>query len=381
MDLSGGQFPVVGILGGGQLGRMFIQAAINYNTRIHVLDPDPEAPCAPFAHEFECGSITDYDTVLAFGRKADIITIEIENVNTAALRKLRDEGKQVFPQPELIETIQDKGLQKQFFAEHNIPTSEFILLDSGNDAASVEAGAFPAFLKLRKAGYDGRGVKFMAQAGPVEGFEAPCLLEKAVDIQVELSVIVASNGKEMKCFPAAEMLFHPEANLVEFLTAPSTLPADVLKKAEELAITIAKKLELTGILAVEMFLDKNGKLLVNELAPRPHNSGHHTIEGNVTSQYEQHLRAIMGWPLGDTSTVACAVMLNLLGEPGYSGPAFYEGLEEVLKIPGTHIHLYGKSVTKPLRKMGHLTVVNSDPKEALVIAERIKNLLKIKTKA
>lgn len=368
----------LGILGGGQLGRMLIQEAINYNLTTLVLDPDTDAPCKHLANYFECGSITDFDTVYNFGKKADIITIEIEKVNIEALEQLEKEGKQVFPQSRVIRLIQDKGVQKQFFKENNIPTAPFQLVNTKDDIRNSNF-TFPYILKQRRDGYDGKGVMRINNAAEIDqAFDAPCLIEELIDFEKEIAVIVARNSKgDMKTFPMVEMEFNAEANLVEFLISPSTYPEALQNKAEVIAKNIASSLNITGLLAVEMFVTRNGDLLVNELAPRPHNSGHHTIEGNYVSQFEQHLRAIFNLPLGDTRSVSNAVMINLLGEKNHDGVAKYNGLEKIMAIDGVYIHLYGKKYTKPFRKMGHITVVDQNRESAIQKADYIKNTLKV----
>ena len=369
----------VGILGGGQLGRMLIQNAINYNTNIKVLDPDKDAPCKHLCDTFVVGSLTDFDTVYKFGKQTDLITIEIEKVNIEALQQLEDEGVLVYPQPRIIRLIQDKGLQKEFFKQNDIPTSSFQLISSKDALKSADI-EFPYIQKLRKDGYDGRGVyKVKSKADLENAFDAPSIVEEWVDFEKEIAVIVARNEDgDVKTFPCVEMDFNSDANLVEFLISPSTLPVEVLKQADQLAIQIAEALKITGVLAVEMFLTKDGKILVNELAPRPHNSGHHTIEGNVTSQFEQHLRAIFNLPLGDTSAIGNAVMINLLGEQGFEGLAEYEGIEDILKQKGVYVHLYGKKFTKPFRKMGHVTIVDENREEAISKARSVQQTIKVK---
>lgn len=368
----------VGIVGGGQLGRMLIQSGIDFNISFSVLDPDPHAPCHQLA-SFTCGKLTDYQTVWDFGKDCDLITIEIENVNTQALRDLVKLGKKVFPQPDLIELIQDKRKQKQFFKDHKIPTAEFILTESKADVLKQEL-YLPAVNKLGREGYDGRGVQLLRSKEDLsKAFDAPGLLEKLVDFEKEISVIVSRNEKgEVAAFPAVEMVFHPEANLVEYLFSPAQLDEDIAKQATEIAERVIKSLGLVGVLAVEMFVTKEGKVLVNEVAPRPHNSGHQSIEANVTSQYEQHLRAILGLPPGDTSCTALSAMVNLLGEEGFTGMAKYEGLYEVLSLSGVHVHLYGKKQTKPFRKMGHVTLVDSNLESLKKKANFVKQTLKVK---
>lgn len=370
----------LGIVGGGQLGRMLIQSAIDYNIDIAILDADPNAPCSSLAKTFVQGKLTDYETLLNFGRQCDLITIEIENVNVDALYQLESEGKKVFPQPAVIELIQDKRKQKQFYKDHDIPTADFLLVENAKEVQK-HASFLPAFNKLGKEGYDGRGVQRIATVEDLDkAFDKPGLLEKLVDFEKELSVIVARNEKgEIKVFPPVELVFHPEANLVEYLFAPARITDDKANEATEIAKKVIEALDLVGLLAVEMFLDKTGQILVNEIAPRPHNSGHQTIEANVTSQYEQHLRAIFNMPLGDTSIVLPSAMVNLLGEPEYEGLARYEGLEKVMAVNGAHIHLYGKKITKPFRKMGHVTIVDSKEQRLLDKADFVKRTLKIKS--
>jgi 5-(carboxyamino)imidazole ribonucleotide synthase len=368
---------VLGVLGGGQLGRMLIQSGIDLNIRFSVLDPDPQAPCHSLA-DFHVGKLTDYDTVLAFGERCDIITIEIENVNTAALKELERRGKKVFPQPHIIELIQDKRTQKLFYRESGIPTAEFILTETRQDVIN-HASFLPAVNKLGKEGYDGRGVQIIRTSDDlVNAFDAPGLLEKLVDFEKEISVIVARNEKgEVKTFPVVEMVFHPVHNLVEYLFAPAQLKPGVEEKANAIAVRVIEEMKLVGLLAVEMFVTRDGAVLVNEVAPRPHNSGHQTIEANGTSQYEQHLRAVVGLPLGNTDIILPSAMVNLLGEPGYTGPARYEGLEACMRLPGVHVHLYGKKTTKPFRKMGHVTLVDPDMERLREKATFVKDTLKV----
>lgn len=368
----------LGILGGGQLGRMLIQEAINFNVTSLVLDPDADAPCKHIANYFENGSITDFDTVYNFGKKADIITIEIEKVNIDALEQLEKEGKHVYPQSRVIRLIQDKGVQKQFFKENDIPTAPFQLVNTTDDILNC-GFSFPYILKLRKDGYDGKGVMKINNLDDINNaFDGPCLVEELIDFEKEIAVIVARNAKgDMKTFPMVEMEFNPDANLVEFLIGPSTYPQEIQERAEKIAQNIASALNITGILAVEMFITKDGEILVNELAPRPHNSGHQTIEGNYVSQYEQHLRAIYNLPLGDTRCVTNAVMINLLGEKGHEGVAKYQHLDKIMAIDGVYVHLYGKKYTKPFRKMGHVTIIDNDRDKAIEKARYVQQTLKV----
>jgi 5-(carboxyamino)imidazole ribonucleotide synthase len=368
----------IGILGGGQLGRMLIQNAINLNLNISVLDPDKNAPCRHLVKKFTLGDLNDYDTVYDFGKDKDLITIEIENVNVEALKALEKEGKKVYPQPHIIELIQDKGLQKMFYQRNNIPSPDFFLVENKEQIAKY-ANFFPFFQKLRKGGYDGKGVVKLVNPHHLEkAFEEPSVIERLVDFDKELSVIVArSESGEVKCFPVVECEFNPEANLVEYLFSPANIKKSVEKEALKLAADIAEKLGIIGLLAVELFLTKDGKVLVNEIAPRTHNSGHHTIEGNITSQFEQQWRAILNLPLGDTAIIKAGVMVNLLGDFGHEGFAIYQGLEDVLKFSGVYVHLYGKATTKPFRKMGHATIVDDDILKAKQKAKMVKNTLKI----
>lgn len=373
------QQKTLGILGGGQLGRMVIQSAINYNIDIHILDPDANAPCKSICQKFVHGKLTDFDTVYSFGQECDIITIEIENVNTDALEKLASEGKEVYPQPSLIRLIQDKRVQKQFYQEKGIPTAAFILTENKEEVMR-NADFLPAVNKLGKEGYDGRGVQVLKTKEDLEkAFDSPGLLEKLIDFDKEISIIVAKNKKgEVVAYPSVECAFHPTANLVEFLFAPAEISPEVEAKAQEIALKVIHELDLVGILAVEMFVTKEGDILVNEIAPRPHNSGHHTIEANMTSQFEQHLRAVLDMPLGNTELRTPAAMVNLLGEDGFSGEAYVEGLDEAMAQKGVYVHLYGKKLTKPFRKMGHVTILDNDIETLKKRAMEIKSLIKIK---
>ena len=367
----------IGILGGGQLGRMLIQAGIDLNLKFNVLDPDANAPCLSLSN-FKQGKLTDYETVLQFGSSCDLLTIEIENVNTGALKELERQGKEVFPQTEIIELIQDKRKQKTFYRDNNIPTADFILVNNREEVRS-HSSFLPAVSKIGKEGYDGRGVQIINSINDLEkAFDAPGFLEKLIPFEKEIAVIVARNSLgEVKTFPAVEMVFHPEQNLVEYLYSPATISTYVSEKADSIAIKIIETLGMVGILAVEMFVTED-RILVNEIAPRPHNSGHQTIEGNITSQYDQHLRCILGLPLGDTDIKIPSAMINLLGEPGFNGPAQYEGLKLVLAMEGAHVHLYGKALTKPFRKMGHVTVVDHNRNRLIEKAKFVKHTLKVK---
>ncbi|MEQ8924961.1 MAG: 5-(carboxyamino)imidazole ribonucleotide synthase [Fulvivirga sp.] len=369
----------LGILGGGQLGRMLVQSALDFNIDIKILDPDENAPCKDIVGEFEIGKLTDFETVYNFGKDCDVVSIEIENVNTEALQKLADEGVKVFPQPRVINLIKDKRVQKEFYATNNIPTADFILVENKQDTVK-HASFLPAVNKLGKEGYDGRGVQMIRKVDDLEmAFDAPGLLEKLIDFETELSVIVArSEGGEITTFPAVEMIFHPVANMVEYLFSPANIGESIEKEAQRIAKEVIQKLGMVGLLAVEMFVTKDGQVLVNEVAPRPHNSGHQTIEANFTSQYEQHLRSIFNLPLGNTDNILPSAMVNLLGEEGYTGLALYEGLEQVMSKKGVHVHLYGKKLTKPFRKMGHVTLRGENISELKETVEYVKQTLKVK---
>jgi 5-(carboxyamino)imidazole ribonucleotide synthase len=375
----------VGILGGGQLGKMLCQEASKLGVRLNILEKDDTFPAAGVCPDFTYGDFKNYDDVLAFGRQMDIVTVEIEAVNTEALYQLEKEGKEVYPQPHLLDLIKDKGTQKAWYANHNLPTSPFELFDDAKavkDAVTDGRWSIPFVQKTRKDGYDGQGVKVVRTESDLNNLlDAPCLLESLANIDKEIGVIVArSPSGEVKSFPVVEMEFHPTANLVEFLFSPSNITKDQKNEAKRIAESIASEMEIVGLLAVELFLNKDGSIWINEVAPRPHNSGHQTIEGNITSQYGQHLRAIMDLPLGDTAERGASVMVNILGEDNYKGPVHYEGLSECLKISGANIHLYGKADTKPFRKMGHATIIDSDLKNAIIKAKQLKSTLKVITK-
>ncbi len=369
----------IGLLGGGQLGRMLMQSAIDLNLNVSVMDADPDAPCAHLAKHFTLGKLTDYDDVLQFGQDKDLITIEIENVNTEALKELEKNGVKVYPQPHVIELIKDKRKQKIFYQSQGIPTAEYVLTESRDDVLNF-LEMIPAVHKLGTGGYDGRGVQMIGTVADIhKAFDEPGVLEKCIDFQTEISVIVARNEcGEVRTYPSVELSFHPEENLVEFLFSPANISKEIEVKAQELAIEVITKLEMVGLLAIEMFLDKRGELLVNEVAPRTHNSGHHTIEANQTSQFEQHLRAVLNLPLGITTMLIPSAMVNLLGAPNHTGNAIYEGLSKVMQMPGVHIHLYGKKITTPFRKMGHITITNEEMSVLKVLANQVKNIIKVK---
>jgi len=370
----------LGILGGGQLGRMLIPACVNLDVFTSVLDPSPIAPCRDVASQFQQGSLTDYDTVYRFGKQVDLLTIEIENVNVQALYQLEKEGLPVYPQPRVIELIQDKRKQKQFYRDHNIPTADFVLVENRADITN-HAAFLPAFNKLGTGGYDGGGVQRLDTLADLgKAFDKPGLLEKYIDFDREISVIAARSASgETAVFPPVECVFDPRYNLVDYLLSPSSASAAILQRAEAVARQVVEAFGIVGLLAVEMFVTKQGEVLVNEVAPRPHNSGHQTISANHVSQYEQHLRAILNQPLGDTRVKSPSAMVNLLGADGHSGAVRYEGLAEVLSIGGTNVVLYGKKETRPHRKMGHVTILDSDIPRLLEKVEQVKRLLKVVT--
>lgn len=372
----------LGILGGGQLGKMMALPAANWHLPYWILDKDESVPAAPYATEFVAGDFRKEEDVLRFGRQVDVLTIEIEHVHTGALHQLVKEGVIVHPAPSVLDIIKDKGAQKLFYEKHQLPSSPFILLD--DEAAirqAVKEGRIqlPFVQKSRTGGYDGRGVTVIKTADDLANnlLPGPALIEELVDIDKELGVVVARNADgEMKSFPVVEMAFDPVANLVDYLLAPAQITQALEQKAIALAEQTAAAYGLSGLLAVELFLTKNSELLINEVAPRPHNSGHHTIESCLTSQFEQHLRGVLNLPLGDTRLLQTAVMLNILGEPGASGPVNYRGMGEVLSIPDVFVHLYGKKETRPFRKMGHVTILAANPQEALQKAEKVKAVLR-----
>jgi 5-(carboxyamino)imidazole ribonucleotide synthase len=372
----------LGIIAGGQLGKMLVLSASNWNVKTYVLDKDDHCPASTSCTFFYKGDQLNYDDVYRFGQLVDVLTLELENVNIDALKKLKREGKRIYPDPDKLEIIQDKGLQKQFYEKIKVPSSSFSLYNSKQEIISAfESGrlTIPFVQKLRKGGYDGKGVSIIRSKDDlINLLDGASLVEDIVDADKEISAIVARNESgEVKCHPTVEMEFNSQANLVEKLICPSTLPEEIENKAEDIAIKIITELNLYGLLAVEMFVAKNNKIWVNEIAPRPHNSGHHTIESAITSQFEQLLRAIFNLPLGSTKLKMPAVMINLLGEPGYEGKVRYEGLTECLAVEGVKIHLYGKKTTKPFRKMGHVTILAPTVDEAKSKADFVKQKLKV----
>lgn len=372
----------LGILGGGQLGKMMLYSTRKYDIKTKVLDPSPDAPAQYGATEFQVGSLQDYQTVMDFAKDCDTICIEIEAVNVQALKDLKAQGKKVHPNPDSLELIQNKTSQKSFYANNGIPTSKFQMLDGKQDfEAALKDWELPFVWKAATGGYDGFGVVVCRTESDIANVpDAPGMLEAFVDFDLEVSVIVARNASgEVKTFPVADQEFHPTANQVEYVLCPSVLSAEMQKKAEKIAIQTAEAYDICGLLAVELFVTKDGEILVNEVAPRPHNSGHHTIEACYTSQFEQHIRAVLDLPLGSTKLKCAGVMANLVGAEGYSGDVIYEGYQELLGEEGVNIHIYGKAQTRPFRKMGHVTVIADQREEARAKAEWAKNSILVKT--
>lgn len=372
----------IGVLGGGQLGKMLCQYASKMGINLHILEKDDSFPAVAVSNQVTYGDFKNFEDVYAFGQSMDVVTVEIEAVNTDALHKLVEEGKEVYPQPHILDTIKNKGHQKTFYESNKLPTSRFQLFDGAHqvrEAVIRGEWTLPFVQKSQTDGYDGQGVKIVRTENDLnELLDVPCLLEDLVDIDREIAVIVARNvSGEVAVYPAVEMEFHPTANLVEFLFSPSTLTESQEADAKAIATSVAETFGIVGLLAVELFLTKSGEILINEVAPRPHNSGHHTIEANTTSQYEQHVRAIADLPLGNTDLLAPAAMINLLGAEGSKGPTAYENTSECLAVEGAHFHLYGKAMSKPYRKMGHVTVVDKDLDKAKEKARYVKSTFKI----
>ena len=367
----------IGILGGGQLGRMFIENALCYDVEIHILDPAANAPCAHITKHFTQGDFKDYDTVYKFGQTVDVLTIEIEHVNTDALFQLEKEGKLVIPSAKALETIKDKGLQKDFYATHNIPSSAYKII-ANKEELEQNLDFLPVFQKARTEGYDGKGVVHLKDENSLkDAFDVPSVLEKSVDIAKEISVIVARDqAGNTSTYPVVELVFDPVYNLVDYLLAPAQITEKQSERANELALSVANKLNSPGIFAVELFLTTTGEILVNETAPRAHNSGHHTIEASISSQFDQHLRILLGLPLGSTKSYKASAMINIVGSEGHVGPVQYEGIQEVSSLENVYIHLYGKEQTKPGRKMGHVSVIGFDFEEVLGKIGVVKEVLK-----
>ena len=368
----------LGILGGGQLGKMLLAETRKFDIQTFILDPSKEAPSQFGATQFFIGDLLDFDTVYDFGKKVTLLTIEIENVNLDALDKLEAEGLPVYPSPKTLRLIQNKGKQKDFYVENSIPTSKHKRCDNANYLKKAEL-ELPFVWKCAQFGYDGNGVKIVRSIADMDNLpDVECIAEEMVPFKNELAVIVArSVSGEVKTYPVVEMEFHPEANQVEYVICPARIDATVAKKATEIALKVSEKFNHVGLLAVEMFQTNDDEILVNEVAPRPHNSGHYSIEASYTSQFENHLRAILDLPLGNTDSKVAGIMVNLVGAEGFSGAAVYENIEKIMAIDGVTPHIYGKRETRPFRKMGHVTIVNEDMVEARRIAEEVKNSIRV----
>jgi 5-(carboxyamino)imidazole ribonucleotide synthase len=371
----------VGILGGGQLGRMLLQAAANYTVETYVMENDDQCPAAHLCHHFIKGDIKNFDDVYAFGKNLDAITIEIENVNTEALEKLQSEGVKVYPHPSVLKTIRNKILQKEYYKKHEIPTPEYKVTANLDELKESES-FLPAVHKISEGGYDGRGVQLLKTKEDIsKGFDAPSILEKIVVIEKEIALMVAVNDKgESAIYPPVEMIFNKDLNLLDFQLCPALLDEKILWKVEAIALAVVRNFKSPGIFAVEMFVDRKGDVLVNETAPRVHNSGHHTIEAHYSSQFDMLWRIMLGYKLGFTAAILPSIMINIIGAEGSSGDVNYEGLDEVLKIENAFIHLYGKKQTKPGRKMGHITIIHKDKQDLTHKANIVKHKLKAKGK-
>ena len=374
----------LGILGGGQLGKMLLFDTRKFDIQTYVLDPSNEAPCKIACNVFYQGDLMDYDTVYNFGKKVDVLTFEIELVNLEALVKLEEEGLPVYPSPKTLKLIQNKGIQKDFYTQHNIPTAPYKRFENLQDLKSAinnqqSAIQMPFVWKCTEFGYDGNGVKVVRKATDLDELpNVECIAEAMIPFKNELAVIVCRNPSgEIKTYPVVEMEFHPEANQVEYVICPARIDEEVAKKARAIALNVSQQFNHVGLLAVEMFQTEDDEILVNEVAPRPHNSGHYSIEASYTSQFENHIRAILDLPLGNTDSKAAGIMVNLVGSEGYSGQVIYENIEKILEWDGVTPHIYGKKQTRPFRKMGHVTIVNKDVNEARKIAEQVKNTIKV----
>ena len=382
MDTSFSSEFKLGIIAGGQLGKMLAQAASNWNIKTYILDTSDQCPAIDVCSHFVKGDYTKFEDVYNFGKQVDLLTFEIENINTDALFKLQSEGLSIYPEPQVLDLIKDKAKQKYFFATHNVVSPSFQVFSTSDEIKqAIRSGAlkFPLVQKLRTSGYDGRGVAVMNDERDLHKLlDGPCIVEEKIDIDQELAIQVARNANgEISVFPVVDLVFNPQVNLVEYLFCPSAQSENIQAMAQEMAGRIIQNLNMTGLLAVEFFLDKTGTLYVNEISPRAHNSGHHTIESCVTSQYEQHLRSILGYPLGSTQLKFPSVMINLLGAEGYEGTPLYNGIDKCLAMPGAKIHIYGKTKTKAHRKMCHATVLAESIEEAKRKALKIRELIQI----
>ncbi len=375
----------LGILGGGQLGRMLLAETQKFDIHTAVLESNKNAPCAAICNEFVLGDLLDFEAVYNFGKKVDLLTIEIENINLDALDRLEAEGVKIFPKPKDLRIIQSKARQKKFYLEHHIPTAAFHHFEDLDELRHSFENidiTFPFVWKAARFGYDGNGVKIVRNSTDLNSLpNEECIIEELVPFKSELAVIVAKNeGGETKTYPVVEMEFHPEANQVEYVICPARINANIAKKAREIALKVVNDLDFVGLLAVEMFQTETDEILVNEVAPRPHNSGHYSIEASYTNQFEQHLRSILNLPLGATASKVAGIMVNLVGEEGFSGEVFYQNIEKIIKIDGVTPHIYGKKETRPFRKMGHVTIVHSEIDIAREIAQKVKETIRVISK-
>ena len=374
----------LGILGGGQLGKMLLFDTRKFDIQTYVLDPSDEAPCKIACNQFFQGDLMDFDTVYNFGKKVDVLTFEIELVNLDALVKLEEEGLPVYPSPKTLKLIQNKCIQKDFYTQHNIPTAAYQRFENLQNLKSAinnqqSTLQMPFVWKCTEFGYDGNGVKVVRKAADLDELpNVECIAEVMIPFKNELAVIVCRNPSgEIKTYPVVEMEFHPEANQVEYVICPARIDDEVAKKARAIALNVSQQFHHVGLLAVEMFQTENDEIVVNEVAPRPHNSGHYSIEASYTSQFENHLRAILNLPLGNTDSKVAGIMVNLVGEENFSGNVIYKNIEKILEWDGVTPHIYGKKQTRPFRKMGHVTIVNEDVNKARKIAEEVKNTIRV----
>ena len=367
-----------GILGGGQLGRMLLQASANYPVETYVLENDPSCPAAHLCHHFTKGDIKNFDDVYNFGKGLDALTIEIESVNVDALEKLENEGVDVYPRPSALRLIKNKILQKEYYKQQQVPSASFIVTRDLNELKQ-QSSFLPGVHKIAEGGYDGRGVQVIKDINAADkGFDAPSVLEKMVNIGKEIAQIIAINKKgAIALYPPVEMIFDTDLNLLDYQLSPAEIPEQTKWKIEAISLSVAKGFNSPGIFAVELFIDKNGEVFVNETAPRVHNSGHHTIEANYSSQFDMLWRVILDYPLGNTDAILPAAIVNLLGENGYEGEAKYEGLNDILQMDNVFVHIYGKRQTKPGRKMGHVTIMGQDRQGLVHSANRVRQLLKV----
>lgn len=375
----------LGILGGGQLGRMLLAETQKFDIHTAVLESNKNAPCAAICNEFVVGNLLDFDAVYNFGKKVDLLTIEIENINLDALDRLEAEGLKIFPKPKDLRIIQSKAIQKKFYLKHQIPTAAFDHFEYFKELKQSyenKSITFPFVWKAARFGYDGNGVKVVRNIEDLNSLpNEECITEELIPFKNELAVIVARNEDgETKTYPVVEMEFHPEANQVEYVICPARIDSKIAKKAREVALKVVNDLDFIGLLAVEMFQTKEDEILVNEVAPRPHNSGHYSIEASYTNQFEQHLRSVLNLPLGSTTSKVAGIMVNLVGEEGFSGQVIYQNIEKIIKIEGVTPHIYGKKETRPFRKMGHVTIVNSDIDVARKIAQKVKETIRVISK-